>query len=103
MPLYDLIKSILDDLYTNLIEARDLEELLGLNPHEINEPSEKCRLVLERGLTKDVCTNFREIRRWVACRTWQLLDEGKYTSWRDAIRQAWREAKEGCFKIGVVV
>ena len=93
--LYDLIRDLLESLYTPLMEARDLEDILGLEPHSINDPSEKCKLVLERGLTPEVCR--------VACRAWQLIEEDQADSWRDAIKRAWAEAKQKCFELGVVV
>ena len=75
---------------------RGAAELLGLNPEEVNDPSIKCAIVLSRGLTPEVCEDFREIRRWVLCRAWELLDQHKVDRFRDAVRQAWAEAKLGC-------
>jgi len=83
--------------------AEFLSRVLGLNKHDVNALSVKCRYVLERGLTKEVCEDFREIRRWVACRAWQLLEEGKARRWRDAIKTAWEEAKRKCMELGVVI
>jgi hypothetical protein len=103
VPIYDLIKSIVDDLFDTLISISDIADMLGVERHEVNDPSEKCALVLSRGLNKQICEDFREIRRWVACRTWQLLDSGIYHRWRDAIRRAWAEAKEKCVEVGVII
>lgn len=70
-------------------------DYLGLEPHEWNEPSEKCRIVLEHS-PSEFCNDFRGIRRWVMCRAWQLMEAEKLPRFRDAIREAWREAHEAC-------
>ena len=82
--------------------GREIAELLGLDGKEINPISEHCKSVLDKGLTEDVCRDFRGIRRWVLCRTWQLMDEEK-KRFRDAISQAWKEAKDICAEKGVYV
>jgi len=76
-----------------------LADTLGV---ESNPLSEKCQLILERDLPKEVCQSFRDIRRWVLCKAWQHIDEGKM-SFREAIKKAWSEAKLTCAKHGVVV
>ena len=101
--LFAPLRRVKEWIDTALLEPADLEDMLGLERHEINEPSEKCKPVLEIGLTPSVCKDFRAIRRWVACRAWQLLESDKYDRWRDAIRQAWMEARTECLKHGVAV
>ena len=99
-----MLRDLFESIESLFITPEDIEAVLGLDPHEINEPSEKCKIILEEvGLTKAVCEDFRAIRRWVACRAWQLLEEGKYHRWRDAIRKAWQEARLGCAKQGAVI
>ena len=71
-------------------------ELLGIHPKEVNEPSIKCSIILGQGLQPEICSDFREIRRWVLCRAWELLDSHSVKSFREAIRRAWEEARLGC-------
>lgn len=100
----EVIREIADRLYTMLITPLDIADMLGIDRHDINEVSIKCRYVLEeRGLTAEVCKDFREIRRWVACRAWQLIERDEADTWRDAIRRAWNEAKAQCIRLGVYV
>lgn len=61
--------------------------------------SEKCKIVLERGLTKEDCLDFRKIRSWVMCNAWKIMEERR-TPFRSAIKQSWVEAKEACIKLG---
>ena len=78
-----------------LMEMEEAADYLGLERWEWNDPSAKCMPVLMAG-PREFCGDFRGIRRWVMCRAWQLLDEGLATRFRDAIRQAWSEAKQAC-------
>lgn len=55
-----------------------------------------CEDVLERGLTRDVCSDFRGLRRWVMCRTWEMLDRGEESNFRRAMKKAWAEARSTC-------
>jgi len=85
---------------------REIAEMLGINPHDINPLSEHCKRVLEAldnpERLKEVCKDFREIRRLVLCYTWHIIEtQGK--RFRDAIRQAWREIKDRCAEVGVYV
>ena len=68
----------------------------GLMRAHPKETSAKCAAVLDRGLTKDVCQDFREMRRWVLCRTWELLDSGQASSFKEARRMAEAERKKAC-------
>ena len=67
-----------------------------------NPMSEKCRLILDKGLTKDVCYDFRGIRRWVMCKAWEIMEKEK-VPFRTAIRTAWDEAKKLCLEIGAPI
>jgi len=76
---------------------KHIGELLGIDGNPI---SAKCEYVLERGTPAEVCKDFREIRRWVLCRAWELM-ETEGLRFRDAISRAWIEAKEKCAAHGV--
>ena len=71
-------------------------EILGIHPKEVNDPSIKCSIVLGQGLQPEVCSDFRAVRRWVLCRTWELLDSHGAKSFREAIRRAWEEVRLSC-------
>jgi len=64
--------------------------------------SETCKLILEKGLTKDMCYDFRAIRRYVLCNAWKLMEERKIP-FRDAIRESWRKAKEECISMSASI
>ena len=93
--LSELIKKLPEE-GNKTIDLDEFAEILGLNPKEVNDPSIKCAVVLGQGLQPNVCSDFRAIRRWVMCRTWELLDSGGAKSFREAVRKAWEEARLGC-------
>lgn len=66
-----------------------------------------CELILEEPVTKKVCEDFYEQRRWVMCRTHQKLkkmyEEGKIAELGEAIESAWDELKEKCLAAGYPV
>lgn len=82
--------------------TRTIAEVLGLNPDDINPVSEHCMRVFEIGLNKETCSDFRFIRSWVMCEAWKLIDEKKLM-FGQAIRTAWKIAKEICAEEGVMV
>ena len=84
------------------VYSRELAVLFGLDPEEINPVSEHCKRIFDKGLNPDTCTNFRFIRAWVMCKAWQLIDE-HHLRFRDAIRAAWKIAKEICSEYGIEV
>jgi len=98
---YDIVFSKCLPDHKDLV-AKEIAELLGIDGKEMNPISEHCKRVLERGLTEGICKDFKEIRRWVMCRTWQLMEE-KGKRFKDAISQAWKEAKDICAEKGVIV
>ena len=100
--LLSAIDSIYYDTSREEDALREWAEVLGLEPHEVNV-SEKCRIVLEKGLTPEVCRDFRGIRRWVACRAWDLIENDVVNTWREAMKKAWAEAKAKCAELGVYV
>jgi hypothetical protein len=61
----------------------------------MTELSEKCTIVLSQPLSKDVCYDFRKIRQWVMCKTWDTMEKEKI-SFKSAIRKSWSEAKKVC-------
>jgi hypothetical protein len=54
-----------------------------------------CEIVL-KDVTLDTCRDFRESRRWVMCKAWELMDKQKVGSFKEAISKAWSELREKC-------
>ena len=77
-------------------------ELLGLSGEEANDLSHRAEEILERGLTKDICYDFRGIRRWVMAKAWDLMEKERIP-FREAIRRAWAEAKRECAELGAYI
>jgi len=73
--------------------------MLGLTAEESNDISTKSSAILAEALTKDRCFDFRGVRQWVMCRSWELIEKER-KRFGDAIRQAWREIKDKCRDIG---
>ena len=88
------------------MEDKDIKEFLHLMiKDEVGDNpsvSYKCKEVLERPITKDLCYDFRGIRQWVLCNTWKLMEE-KRIPFAQAIRESWRQVKDKCIKVGAVV
>ena len=77
--------------------------ILGLEEKEANDVSGKCETILSPGwLTKDICYSFRDIRTYTMCAAWKILEEQR-VPFREAMAQAWRQAKEECRKLGAAV
>jgi hypothetical protein len=56
--------------------------------------SDKCKVLLEKGINEEVC-NVKSVKMtYVLCRYRQLESEGKDK--REALKQAWKEVKEKC-------
>lgn len=76
-----------------------LAKMLGVkvNPHS------KCDVLLEKPVTKEVCRDFYEQRRWVMCRAHrklkEWLKEGKPADLGKALEESWDELKEECERI----
>ena len=91
------------------------EKKMGTSPKELGlNISAKCMEVLgiakleeEPTVTRrEVCTDFREMRRWVMCRAWQLFELGRCQMMgpNNCIKQAWRELKAICLrKYGIAI
>ena len=73
--------------------------MLGLTEKESNDISEKCKLILEEKLTKDRCFDFRGVRQWVMCRTWEMMEKER-VPFAEGIRRAWDEIKSKCSEVG---
>jgi hypothetical protein len=76
----------------------ELEHALGLQ-----EPAAKvgrCVEVLARPLDKELCLDFREVRRRNMCRAWEILEKEKVT-FKEAVKRSWDETLEGCRSAGV--
>ena len=58
-----------------------------------------CQVELSKPITSDLCYDFREIRRWVMCNTWKLI-EREHLSFSEAIKRSWREIKLKCLAKG---
>ncbi|MEM3905627.1 MAG: hypothetical protein QXQ95_08740 [Thermofilum sp.] len=56
-----------------------------------------CRELL-KGEVKNLCDDYKNLRRWIMCRSWELIRKGEAVSFKEAIRRAWSEAKEACTK-----
>jgi hypothetical protein len=76
--------------------------MLGLEEKEANDLSEKGEEILKRGLSKDICYDFREIRRWVLINCWRLMEEQKIP-FREAVKASWAEAKKRCAELGAYI
>lgn len=63
------------------------------------EISLRCKTILEKPLTKEICEDFRAIRARVLCRAWEIMEKEK-KGFGPAIRQAWQEHKIECTKLG---
>jgi len=77
--------------------------LLGFEEPEIKElkpPSSKCAEALQN-FTAATCEDFRARMRWIACKGIELAESGM--TMHEAFKQAWRELKEKCARIGIVV
>lgn len=83
-------------------ELKEFISFMVMEGKEGDPLSITCKLALEKGLSKDVCYDFRGIRRWVLCKAWRHIEEEK-VPFGEAIRRAWREAKEGCLKVGATI
>lgn len=57
--------------------------------------SSHCRIVLEEGLSKDTCYDFRKVRSYVMCRAWDTMKKEGIT-FRDAVKRAWEETTGVC-------
>lgn len=64
--------------------------------------SERCKLVLSMPLTKEICFDFREIRRRAMCETWRIFEEQKIP-FREARKLAWEKVKKECAEIGAII
>lgn len=56
-----------------------------------NSPSIHCEGVLSK---PPKCGSFREMRSWVLCRAWQIMDQEKLSTL--PVGRAWDEAKRQC-------
>jgi len=63
----------------------------GIREEHHSPTSEHCERVLE---TKPRCWAFREIRSWVLCEAWRLLETEKLQ--RLPVSRAWQEARARC-------
>jgi len=55
--------------------------------------SERCKVMLAG---PPECMDFRKLRSWTMCKAWSVMDVKK-VPFKEAIREAWREAKAKCY------
>lgn len=78
---------------TEEIRAEIGKLVAELLPEEHSNPvSEHCERVLA---SPPSCYSFRDMRAYASCLGWKYMDEKKIP-WKEAIRQAWTEAKRVC-------
>jgi hypothetical protein len=86
--LHERLEKLLDRLH----ELEDeVEETLAAH----SPISAKCAAVIERGATPEICGDFREMRRLVMCRAWDLIEKEKL-GFREARRKAQEEVTKAC-------
>ena len=64
--------------------------------------SVKCDLVLKTPISKDICFDFREVRRRSMCQTWKIFEE-KRISFKEARKLGWEETKKKCAEVGAFI
>ncbi len=74
-------------------------EFMGLSPEDVPNDYKE---VLKVGLTREVCVDFRAIRRFVLSKAWDIMEKEK-EPFSIAIKKAWDFAKIECAKLGAVV
>lgn len=79
---------------------KEIKPIIGLTDDDLEEPADECDEVLTEGIDDALCDDFAGIRRWVMCRTWELLEADEVDTFEDAIEMAWDEAHEKCEEIG---
>lgn len=62
----------------------------------------KCKILLEKGLDKETCYDFRKVRAYVMCHAWELMEKEKIP-FREAIRRSWSDTKTECAKISAII
>jgi hypothetical protein len=62
----------------------------------------KCELVLKDKPTKEICFDFREVRRRAMCETWKIFEEKK-VPFKEARKLGWDETKKKCAEIGAFI
>lgn len=73
-------------------ESQEAADLLGLS----TLPDDSCEKVLRVGLTRDVCEDDDDLRRWIFCRATELLENGQEDDAAGAVGRAFDEADEQC-------
>jgi|YelNatPaOPRAMG01_1025707.scaffolds.fasta_scaffold309371_1 hypothetical protein len=68
----------------------------------MDEVSTHCKVVLEKGLDKETCYDFRKVRAYVMCLAWKKMTE-KPMRFADAVREAWAETKMSCSRLSASI
>ena len=80
-----------------------IEFMIRESGEKINPPlSFKCMMILDEPVSRELCYDFRGIRRRVMCRAWKLMEDEKI-SFGEAVRRAWRETKKECALVGAII
>lgn len=67
-----------------------------------SDPSLRCKILLEKGLDKETCYDFRKVRAYVMCKAWYLMEKERIP-FREAIRRAWDETKVACAEKSAII
>jgi len=62
--------------------------------------SERCQTALKEPAAREVCLDFREIRRRVMCGAWKIMEEER-RPFREAVRTSWDRRRTECAAVGV--
>ena len=90
---------IIEDIKKKLEDIEHSIDMLAEMVKTENPISTKCEVILREPLTKDRCYDFRAIRQWVMCKTWDIMEK-EHIRFADAIKKAWEEAKIQCLAVG---
>jgi hypothetical protein len=72
-------------------------KILGLDE---SNPGVACSEMLKKGVTEDICTNFRYWLTYRACKAWDLIRKGEAKTWEEALHKAKESIYIGCKEIG---
>jgi hypothetical protein len=66
------------------------------------EISVHCKVILEKGLDKETCYDFRKVRAYVMCKSWDKMLKEK-VRFADAIKASWGETKSECARLSAYI
>ncbi len=62
--------------------------------------SERCQTTLKEPISREVCLDFREVRRRVMCGAWKITEEER-RPFREAVRSSCERRRVECAAVGV--